>query len=76
MCSHRGEHEQTLNPQCPGPPLHARLAVGLDEQLHLGFGRDLGADIATIEHGAARLQGEAPLQLEQRLPDIWNGGDL
>jgi len=59
-----------------GPPLHARLAVGLDEQLHFRFRSDLGADIAAIEHGATRLQGEVALQLEQGPADFGNGGNL
>src|SRR3546814_4006942 len=35
----------------------------LDEQFHLGLGRDHGADIAPVEHRAAGLAREAALAL-------------
>ena len=41
--------------------------AGGDEQLHLGLGRDDGADVAPVEHRAARLGGEGALAFEQRL---------
>jgi hypothetical protein len=43
--------------------------AGGDEQLHVGVGRDDGADVAAVEHRAALLLGEVALALEQRLAD-------
>ena len=53
----------------------ADLGAGGDEQLRVGLRRDHGADVAAVEDGAARLAGEAPLPLEQRLADQRIGRD-
>src|SRR5690606_11566206 len=39
--------------QLAGPPLGARHAVGLNEELHVGIRTDDRADVAAIEHGPA-----------------------
>src|SRR5690606_929217 len=57
-----------------GPAFHARLAVGLDEQLDVGVRADFRADIATVEHGAARLRRELPLEGKERRADLGNDG--
>ena len=50
-------------------PPGADLGIGGDEELHVRFGRDHGADVAAVENSAARLRGEAALALKQRLAD-------
>src|SRR5690606_19928217 len=47
--------------------LRTGLHAGGDKQLHIGLGRDHGADIAPVEHGPAGLKREAALALVQRL---------
>src|SRR5690606_37292878 len=47
----------------------ARLDAGGDVELHGRVGRDHGADVAPVEHRAARLQREAPLALVEGLAD-------
>ena len=49
--------------------LGADLRGRLHEQLGVGVGRDHRADVAPVEHRAARLRGEPPLALEQRRAD-------
>ena len=45
------------------------------EELGLGIRADHGADVAPVEHGAAGLCREAPLQIEERVAHRLEGGD-
>ena len=53
----------------------ADLGAGGDEQFGLGLGRDDRADVAAVEHGAARLAREIALALEQSGADARIGRD-
>lgn len=58
------------------PALHAGLAVGGDEEFHIGVGRYPGADVAAIEHGTACLERELSLEIEQRFAHPGDNGHL
>src|SRR5262249_35590426 len=58
-----------LELELPGRAFHAGLAVGLDEQLHVGVGGNLGADIAAVENCAARLGGKFALKIKEGRTD-------
>ena len=62
-------------PQLEKAPPGALLGGGGDEQLHVGFGANDGADIAAIEHRAGLAPGESALIGKQRLPHRRVAGD-
>ena len=69
-----------INPLAAGDelfvaPLGAGARIGDDEELDVGIGRDVGADVAAVEHGAAGLPGEGALALQKRRPDRRIGGN-
>jgi hypothetical protein len=57
----------------------AATGTHLRRGVHIEFGRRLGGDdrayITAVQHGAAGLCGEIPLQVEQRRPHRRQGGD-
>src|SRR5258707_1153696 len=71
-------------PQLPGAPLGASLAACRDEQLDRRLGADGGADVAAVEHRAARsgspggcrrMRRELALPVEQCRADRRNRRD-
>jgi len=48
---------------------------GGDPELRVCTGRDHGADVAPVQHGAARLARELLLKIAQRGADLRNAGD-
>ncbi len=59
----------------PRSPPRAFFEIGRDEELHVSLRANKCPDIATVDHGTARLAGKPTLGIQERVAHGWQHGD-